>query len=445
MGQAMCEDMERRAAEELAAGHFWEGHRFVRQATEAAYVTYFVPTMADLESEQEHNTFLRIFRHYCELEVQRHQREDRDTGELPREHCMTREEAEKEADQLISDKSVHRLSVIAVRLVLAIAQENWSDANQLGNIIMNKGKEAMVHADSTNDTEAKSEAMKEAAQFNVIALTLVGATSWGGREASRRSLWNSIWKLEGIANPLDAGGDPELQRILVDVGLIQTGLALFNHAMILRKSIIGYFEAGDRLRAWTICKRFMSLLKACQDPVNEWFMHWPNLDQVVAVTESMLFTLSQPLATPQVIQEVESEFKVSVSMMPASPVPGQLRPPTDQLTTVPGTRYSPADFKGLLVPGEEEEEQAQDSIPPSHLQAMNLSSMKVVCEHCGWSVETQVELVPTTCYMVSVAVSAVLIPVLVGIIPFGVLLVLKPCHEVQHSCPRCNELIVTYH
>jgi hypothetical protein len=222
--------------------------------------------------------------------------------------------------------------------------------------------------------------------------------------------------------------DPVLQKILVERAIrYHTGQPA-DHARFIRKYLMIFIEMGDRERAIRLCKRYLSIQKSYID--ND----WPDLSQKIQQTEALLYQLQ--FGSLDDFKNLEKSLRVSVSLT----APDGSKSPRPQ-----SPANQPFDYDAFMKEKMPGKEFAKKILPEGKLASLqNADGTTPIfreCIECGELMLSKPKLVPSAGYITAMAFSGMLVPFVVGIIPFAILATKRPCQNVQHYCSECGKPI----
>ena len=232
--------------------------------------------------------------------------------------------------------------------------------------------------------------------------------------------------LEHEDDDILCASDPILKRIMFDKGLVQNFQGLDSaHARHIRKYLLRFIDLKDRERAIRLCKRYLTIQENYRSD------DWTDLPAKIQQTKQLLNELQY--GSLENLKNVEQTLRVSVSV-DASPGTISPRPPTPS-----GPGFNMAAFMQEQLPGEEPQAILNPKVTiANYASAEGVESLFAECKSCGEVMSTVPKLVPSAGFIVGMAISGILAPFVIGLIPFTYLAVKKPCHYVQHYCSLCS-------
>lgn len=407
------------ADQKLMNGQFWEAHKMVRESLENAMFDskWLIGTDSNPvtpETIKNADQFVRTCaKRFLELEVERARRIRRGEkdGVLPRE-TFSREEAIRDDEKMKpgsrSETNLMFQMTFATRYLLNGQYKKAVDHYAL--IV------TTVMSNAARGCGGVAETLCLTLSFHIIAL----------------SIRNQVRQFQWIQHIIDNESpdvlnesDPVLRKIMVDRGMVEYFFSpASTYARHIRKYLLRFIDAKDRPRAIALCKRYLTLQR-CYDRED-----WADLPVKIQKTEQLLKQLEY--GSLEDLTNVEQALRVSVSLE-ANPGTASPRPQT------PVSAFNYAEFIQENMPGEELPETFNPKGTIANFcNADGIEPQFVECKLCNDYCMTVPKIVPSAGFIAGMAISGILAPFVIGLVPFAILSVKQPLHYVQHYCSQCS-------
>ena len=318
--------------------------------------------------------------------------------------AMSEDEAKKQAKSLISTGQQKKIDPKLLKLTLYLSRQQWIQAKELSS--------SLLEDDPNNFT------------LKVMAASAL----FGLNEHIRRRLIEAIYENE--KDPFEIE-DVGTRNILLNQGLVCHGFDIIGHAFIVRSSIINYAEENKLEAAIACTARYANILQTCDDLGSE-YAYWPGLKATMASTEKLNQALQKALAAQQSSSDAK---QVNVSFKSGSETSLVISSPTNLIDAMAELKAALEEFKRTLIP------ESTVSALPKTTSKPDPKGIVMDCPICFNHIITVPKMTPGCGYMMGVACSGILTPILIGFVPFFILLATKPCHYAEHFCPNCGKQV----